>query len=236
MTGRVSRNLIEAFSWRVASEMSVRFPDRIEIIETHPGGGTYDCLTLVLTPATGRCERIDLNRNGSAHVHSKDDFVSVSDFWERCVASDDLRDPIAELCELAGLKAGVEEVLPTTEESLCFSIMANVTSALALDARPWRWESVVLDTSHGVELRGDILEAFPRVRTLPLTQQDVDHRVHEAYRYWGLMVNGGPAALVDVRGLVHFTDETFMEIGRADPNVPLLALRQASEMLRVLSL
>jgi len=232
----VSRNLIEAISWRVAAEMSVRFPERVEIIETHPGGGTYDCLTLVLAPAAERCERIDLNRNGSAHVHSKDDSISVSDFWERCVASDDVRRPVAELCALAGLEAGVEEVPLTTEESLCFSIMANVASALAFETRSWRWESVVLDTSYGVELRGDILEGFPRVKTVSLTQEGVDHRSHEAYHCWGLIVNGAPAALMDVRGVIHFTDETYMEIGRADPSVPLLALRQASEILRVLSL
>jgi hypothetical protein len=59
--------------------MSARFPQRIEILETHPGGGTYDCLTLVLAPATERCERIDLNRNGSAHVWNAGDTASVSD-------------------------------------------------------------------------------------------------------------------------------------------------------------
>ncbi|PYQ20686.1 MAG: hypothetical protein DMF79_09835, partial [Acidobacteria bacterium] len=84
--------------------------------------------------------------------------------------------------------------------------------------------------------RDDILKSFPRVGIPRLIQEDAIHRSSKAYDCWGLTVNGKPAALMDVSGMVHFLDETFMEVGRTDPSDAMLAMRHASEILRVLSL
>lgn len=229
-----SRQLIEAFSWRIVAEMSARFPERIEITQTQLGGDMYDCLTMVLTPATERCEQIDLNRNGSAHLHhfhSDEEGARIPDFWARCSTTESLREPVDDLCRLAGLEATVEEVQPSTEESLCFSIMAHVLGAVMFSASSWRWETIINEWV----LREDILEAFPTIETSVRALEDPEHRLREGQYYWVLMGDGSPVALMDVRGTVHFTVGTIMEVGNADPRDPILAMRHASEMLRMLT-
>ena len=41
-----NKQLIEIASWRIVSELYRRHPGKFKIIETHPGGGQYDCLSL----------------------------------------------------------------------------------------------------------------------------------------------------------------------------------------------
>jgi hypothetical protein len=41
--------LIELASWTLATEMICRAPKLLYIMETHPGGGQYDCLSIVRT-------------------------------------------------------------------------------------------------------------------------------------------------------------------------------------------
>jgi hypothetical protein len=69
--------LLEAASWRLCSEVARRYPDDLRIIETHPGGGQYDCLTL-----TSRHEPeslLDANRVGRIHAHPT---AAVWTWWE----------------------------------------------------------------------------------------------------------------------------------------------------------
>jgi hypothetical protein len=42
----INRQLIEIASWRLISDICRRYPETFTIIETHPGGGLYDCLSL----------------------------------------------------------------------------------------------------------------------------------------------------------------------------------------------
>lgn len=58
--------LVEALSWNLASRLVRRHPS-LRIIEEHPGGGQYDCLTI---PGRddGDFDSIHLNRVGSAFV------------------------------------------------------------------------------------------------------------------------------------------------------------------------
>jgi len=36
----------EISSWKIVSELMRRFPNKFTVIEAHPSGGTYDCLSL----------------------------------------------------------------------------------------------------------------------------------------------------------------------------------------------
>ncbi|MFH1480928.1 MAG: hypothetical protein ABIG67_06650 [Pseudomonadota bacterium] len=59
-----NEQLIEIASWRIASELYRRHPGKFKIIETHPGGGQYDCLALY----TEKQHIADFNRKGRLHV------------------------------------------------------------------------------------------------------------------------------------------------------------------------
>lgn len=55
----------EALSWRILTEIARREPDDLWIIERHPAGGTYDCLSLVSSKRS--IVLVDVNRGGSIH-------------------------------------------------------------------------------------------------------------------------------------------------------------------------
>ena len=101
-----SRQIIEAASWRLAAELVRRYPARFTVIEMHPGGGMYDCLTLLDQDEASGLERIDLNREGSAFVrrrgHQGRDWVRRG-CWPEMAATRDPRDLLDRLCERAGL-------------------------------------------------------------------------------------------------------------------------------------
>src|SRR4051794_35374654 len=66
------RRFILMQSWWLASRLVRRHPE-LKLIETHPGGGQYDCLTLRKDQGT----RVDINRVGSIHVFSESDHLTV---------------------------------------------------------------------------------------------------------------------------------------------------------------
>ena len=75
----IDRSVLEAASWRLASELVRRHPLTTRVLHTHPGGGQYDCLTITSPTATGGT--IQLNRNGSIQVHQRFD-DSPDPQWE----------------------------------------------------------------------------------------------------------------------------------------------------------
>jgi hypothetical protein len=46
----INRSVLEAVSWRLASELARRHPATTRLSRTHPGGGQSDCLWLMPTP------------------------------------------------------------------------------------------------------------------------------------------------------------------------------------------
>jgi ribonuclease J len=205
-TPGISTVLRETISWRVVATMTALFPGRIRVTETHPGGGgLYDCLTLELKPPTKRCERIDLNRHGSAHVMRGDRLDSIPDFWDRCAASEDVREEIGELCRLAGLRPATKPSRPTTKQGFCFGVMADIAAALAHDPRRWRWEGPI--DEYFWTLREDVLDRFPRVQAEAVAKDPT--------RYWILQGEEAPALIMDLEGVVHLLDGGTVRVGSA---------------------
>ena len=79
MADWIDRTVLEAASWRLASELVRRHPLTTRVPHTHPGGGQYDCLTI--TSPTGVGGAVQLNRNGTIQVHDRFDGRSDAE-WE----------------------------------------------------------------------------------------------------------------------------------------------------------
>ena len=69
--------IVEAASWRIATEICRRSPE-IKIRHTRPGGGMYDCLSLV-GPSKSHAH---FNRVGSFHVFNRLDGKDLPDSWD----------------------------------------------------------------------------------------------------------------------------------------------------------
>lgn len=71
-------SVIDAASWRLATELVRRHPTTTMLVRTFPGDGMYDCLTI--RSSIGAPGHIDLNRNGRMHIHHRFDGRPVH--WE----------------------------------------------------------------------------------------------------------------------------------------------------------
>ncbi len=72
------RSVIEAKSWRLASELFRRHPQQLRLIRAHPGGGQYDVWWLLGRDGPGD---ILLNREGTIQIRER--FDGATDVrWE----------------------------------------------------------------------------------------------------------------------------------------------------------
>ena len=59
----LGKQIKEALSWKLATELWRRFPDKFYLIETHSGGGQYECLSFI-EKGEGFSTVININRSG----------------------------------------------------------------------------------------------------------------------------------------------------------------------------
>ncbi len=206
-----NRQVLEAVSWRVASELVRRHPRRLRVIETHPGGGQYDCLTLI-DRRGWRGGHIDLNRIGTAHVHvrfddpNRDGHHRYHGFWGAYLSEHPL-----EVLRMLERHAGLPDVghLPTsTRTSLSFRFAASCMAPVALGLRRWEWRNGFDDNS-GWEsgVREDLFAAFPALAERRAVRLDGDPLSSE-YRFWFLLREGEPLLALESVGLVWGSDRT----------------------------
>lgn len=194
-----SRKLIETMSWRIASTLARRHPERLRLVETHPGGGTYDCLSLY--------ERVDhdhgdlyLNRGGSATVLRMFDGTSgpghMSQWrtiWAEAAVADDLRLVVKELERLCGLPS-VRKLPMSTAEVLTFRLVSAFLTANAFSSAEWECRMGYADTSGplGSGVRREFFEPFPELRKRFSIQEPKDFLDEPAYRFWFLLRDSEP--------------------------------------------
>ena len=76
---------MELATWRIVEALDSMFDHDLVVAETHPGGGQYDCISLVeMRDGYGR-PVVDLNREGRIHIHAAGGLVSLEDGWDRAL-------------------------------------------------------------------------------------------------------------------------------------------------------
>lgn len=127
--------LVEALSWGLAARLVRRHPD-LRIVEEHPGGGQYDCLTIV-----GRSDaaRIHLNRVGSGFVwaHGGGSWQwAWRGIWDELTTRSDFRFGVELLEHHAGLER-VAETPAAQPHTVTYRLIAHVLMS-NLGSRAWR--------------------------------------------------------------------------------------------------
>jgi hypothetical protein len=173
------------------------------VIETHPGGGLYDCLT-VLDRRTPSEQRIDLNREGSAHVQpfaQDQNATSWPTFWDEFISADDPRDVLRKLCETAGLPP-VTSMPPSTPTTLTYRVIAGFLAHAAFGRKAWECRNGFDDTSgYGGGVREDYFT--PWAEATRLAAEPRPGLLHiAAYDYWFLVCDGEPMACLNTSGEV----------------------------------
>jgi len=128
--------LVEALSWGLASRLVRRHPT-LRIVEEHPGGGQYDCLTIV-GRGEGDFETIHLNRVGSAFVWSQGSSWRWAwrGIWNELATSSDFRFGVELLEHHTGL-ARVDSTPPAEHHTVAYRLIAAALLA-NLGAQTWR--------------------------------------------------------------------------------------------------
>ena len=76
---------LELATWSIIESFDRLFDHHFFIVETHPGGGQYDCITFADRAHGYPRSVVDLNRNGRIHIHNGVDTTSLDDGWERAI-------------------------------------------------------------------------------------------------------------------------------------------------------
>jgi hypothetical protein len=68
-------------TWAVLNELVSRYKQTSMVIETHPGGGQYDCVSL---HDSADEVVLHMNRAGRVHINSDGELVPIEGVWELC--------------------------------------------------------------------------------------------------------------------------------------------------------
>ena len=197
-----SQQIIEAASWRLAAELVRRYPARFTVIEMHPGGGQYDCLTLLDQEEASGLERIDLNRAGSAFVCQRghQGWAWVwRDCWPEMVATGDPRDLLDRLCARAGLMP-VTRIPRATPAVVAYRVISAFLAHAMFGRVGWECRNGYLDSS-GMSggRRDELFEHFPMARQRLAVRQADDVLGIAAYRFWFLMRKDQPLLAIEAK-------------------------------------
>lgn len=185
-------SVLEAASWRLASELARRHPKPVRVARTHPGGGTYDCLTL-FDMANGP-GRIQLNRNGTIQVQER--FDGREPTWEPTEWDEYLRADPREFLHRLEVAAGLptpSSVPPSTPRTLTLRVLATITSTAVKSVDPIEIVPGFIDTSGWT---GGVNETdFASFSAIPddlKRPQESDGAWDPGYRFWFVHRNDVP--------------------------------------------
>lgn len=190
------RSVLEAASWRLASELARRHPGRVRLIRGHPGGGQSDLLWL-LDRNDGPGD-VRLNRNGTIQVCCRFDGLKNHSWkpteWVDYLADDPRK--FLERLELAsGLKAPAKppSATPTT---LTYRVLACIAALSFKTVHPIVIEQGFIDSSgYGVG-RNALLERFSIDPELLRPRADEIGR-DPGCRIWMPVRNGEPILAIE---------------------------------------
>jgi hypothetical protein len=180
----IDRSVLEAASWRLASELVRRHPVTTRMIHTHPGGGLYDCLTI--TSPTGDGGTVHLNRNGTIQVHARFD-GRADERWEPTDWDDylraDPRDFLDRLERACGLPSPAH-VPSSTPATLTYRLLAALATTAVKSVHPIEIHSGQLDTSGHGSGPNVALDSFSGIPEERRRAQDNDLFRQAGYRFW----------------------------------------------------
>lgn len=202
-----SRQLREALSWKFVAELHRRHPDRFTVIETHPGGGQYDCLTL-----WGNNQAIaDLNRLGGFYANERQ--IPWQEVWPSGLTEGGIADVLNRMSEACRFKVPAQ-LPPTNPETLTYRVMAGVAAALVFEKDTWVWRNGQLDTS-GCDDQGyrdQWFEAFPGAKAASREGMPNQPFANSKYGFWFLLRNDQPVVCLSKTSLCWNSDGDEIEL------------------------
>lgn len=233
--------ITEAVTWRLIADLMRRHESTagLRVIETHPGGGLYDCRTILQPSATDFGPHIDFNlQSGNAHCFG---------MFGTHQADGDQPEPLAYVAQT--LQAGhamqvvnrLEKILgisspqrspSTTAHALAYLVMAEIAGRAALHGAPVSWRNGRHDSS-GFQATDPVRQELRQVPEIAEKLDDLaaGHSPADAagYRYWIWTVPASAHLAEQLVAIVDAVDGLFFRLGEQPKKI---ALMQAYDAVR----
>jgi len=200
-----AQRFVIAQSWWIAGELVRRHPD-LRLIETHPGGVLYDCLSLLTSEVRKPKVVIHFNRGGAIHVPGTPDSTQIS--WASALATDDPHLIVKQLENAAGL-SHPSPAPSTSPAALAYRVIARILASLVNDKDTWDARNEQEDSSDGGWGPQNFVQNFPRAAELAQIPRPDDLSGEPGYRFWALLKSRLPVAIFDTDGRVHLSGEQY---------------------------
>jgi hypothetical protein len=190
------RSVVEAASWRLASELVRRHPTTVRLNRGHPGGGQSDCLWLL--PVVGDQGDVRLNRVGTIQVLERFD-GRPADGWRPTEWSEYLfaepRTFLDRLERAAGLPSP-SQVPTATARTLTYRVLAAIAATAFKSVHPIEIQQGYIDSSGYDAGPNRNLDGFP-IDAEHLRAQPDDLFGEARYRFWIVVRDQVPVLAVD---------------------------------------
>lgn len=196
----LERRLIYVQSWWLASELIRRTPG-LGIIETHPGGGLYDCLSVIRWGSQQPESLAHLTRDGTIHVG--DDLLPRIT-WEQDRQAEDRHHSVKLIESRAGLEAA-GQAARTTAPVLVGRIAYQLLLTSLNDKKTWDVRNVRVDTRGYGNGEGDVI-GFPSAEAAVTQRREDDPWGDSRYRFWHVLKGEQQVGVLDNDGLLHLRD------------------------------
>lgn len=184
-----SHSLRQACAWWVGAELVRRHPDDLFIIETHPGGGQYDCVTVIKRgKQRGPSDLTLLNMNKNLGGHFQTAYETEERFnWLDVLLTTDRRREVVEQIERLHDLPSPTNTPPTTHKSIGPRLISGFLQRTALGPRNWLAENGVADSSAwGSGVRESLFKSVPGMASASKQKLPDDLLGVPGYRFWFL--------------------------------------------------
>lgn len=197
--------LVEIASWRVICELHRRYPNKFKVIETHPGGGQYDCLSIY---DKDNQNIVHFNRAGRMTVFKRFDGRRTPppfDIWSTMCEQSNQKEILNKVSDLIGLPAP-SKIPASTPTTLAYRFIAELLTHGAFSKEQWECRNGYEDTSGYGGGVSPYFNQFPAAQEkLRLVLQN-DFLKQPAYRFWFLCKDGRPLLCIETTGQVWNTE------------------------------
>jgi hypothetical protein len=143
----INRKITSAITWRIVAELFRRHEGdrKLTVLETHPGGGMYDCLSLISGENSDVIHLCDFNQQ-SRHLHPfvtgsqghtalcRCDWPDGNDYVLQWLRVDDPKTVVDQIESVLGLSEfGSAALPPTTPSVLVIRLIADLCKTFMLE-------------------------------------------------------------------------------------------------------
>jgi hypothetical protein len=180
--------VVRALAWWVVAELIRRHSKDLRVLETHPGGGQYDCLSLYWRSKGDLRLFAHLNLLGHiAHAGWFDQEIGDEESrfnWLDVLASDDRRRTVVEQIERVERMPSPKSTPPTNARSIGPRILARFATSALFSSHRWEIQSGYYDSSGMWSGVNDFVSEVPGVN---LERLPNDPFGEPAARYWFIL-------------------------------------------------